>query len=233
MMNNLQIFKNENWEIQILDLKGKPFFEASKVAKCLGYEDAAKAIRQHCKGRVKYPISENTGLGVRNIEKNFIPESDLYRLIMRSNLPNAEKFQDWVCEDVLPSIRQFGSYSMPKNYKEALLCLVAAEEEKEKLIKEKAWISEKREATAMNTASQKVKENNKLKMELGKCKEFATILAVERLTKGDYSWRKLKNYCNAKELKIHKVPDERYGTVKSYPALAWKEIYNINLEELF
>ena len=48
------------------------------------------------------------------MEMLFIPESDLYRLIMRSQLPNAEKFSDWVCEEVLPSIRQTGSYSIEK-----------------------------------------------------------------------------------------------------------------------
>lgn len=53
---------------------------------------------------------------------------------MKSRRPEAEAFQDWVTEEVIPSIRKTGSYSMThKSYKEALLALVAAEEEKERL----------------------------------------------------------------------------------------------------
>lgn len=44
----------------------------------------------------------------------FITEKDVYRLIMRSNLPDAEKFQDWVCDDVLPTIRKHGVYATPQ-----------------------------------------------------------------------------------------------------------------------
>ena len=52
-----------------------------------------------------------TGGGEQDI--NFIPEGDLYRLIIRSKLPSANRFEEWVFDTVLPSIRKFGAYIMP------------------------------------------------------------------------------------------------------------------------
>jgi anti-repressor protein len=129
----------------------------------------------------------------------------------------------------------------PQSFAEALrlayeqqLAIENQQKEIEYLEKTKAYISDKKTATAMNTASQKSKEVEKLKMQLGECKEFATIAAVERFFKNEsFDWRELKRYCVAKELEIKTVPDKRYGSVKSYPAKAWIELYNVDLEELF
>lgn len=86
------------------------------VAKSLGYDNPANAINTHCKKINKITLSPD--LGGREISSkmppvvmNIIPESDVYRLVMRSNLPNAVAFQDWVCEEVLPAIRKTGEYS--------------------------------------------------------------------------------------------------------------------------
>ena len=79
-----------------------PWFVASDVAKSLGYDNPANAINTHCKKINKITLSPD--LGGREISSkmppvvmNIIPESDVYRLVMRSNLPNAVAFQDWVC----------------------------------------------------------------------------------------------------------------------------------------
>ena len=65
------------------------------------------------------------------------------------------------------------------------------------------------------------------------CEKHATIKAVENRTKCDYNWRNLRNYCINRELDIEDVLDPTYGTVKSYPAEAWENVYNINLTVLF
>lgn len=86
----------------------------------MGYSIPSKAIQTHCRNILKWKVGVKTGVksdgtdSIQRMEMLFIPESDLYRLIMRSQLPNAEKFSDWVCEEVLPSIRQTGSYSIEK-----------------------------------------------------------------------------------------------------------------------
>jgi prophage antirepressor-like protein len=85
----------------------KLFFIGKEVASVLGYSDTDQAVRIHCKNAETYPV-EITGQ-VRNVK--VISESDVYRLVMRSKKEEAEKFQDWVMEDVLPSIRKRGMYA--------------------------------------------------------------------------------------------------------------------------
>ena len=106
-MNDLQVFQNSEFgELQVLERDGKPYFPATACAKVLGYKRPADAITAHCKGSVKYRVPTNGG----NQELKFIPEGDLYRLIVHSKLPTAERFEKWVFDEVLPSIRRTGSY---------------------------------------------------------------------------------------------------------------------------
>ena len=86
--------------------EGNVWFVAKDVAECLAYTNPLKAVRDHCKG-----VNETfiPSAGGRQLIK-IIPESDVYRLVMRSKLPAAEQFQTWVCEEVLPSIRKTGGY---------------------------------------------------------------------------------------------------------------------------
>ncbi len=81
---------------------GKPYFVGRDVAERLGYAEPARALRQHCKGRAfRTPLWTPEGLQVLRV----IDETDVFRLIMRSQLPSAERFSDWVFEEVLPTIR--------------------------------------------------------------------------------------------------------------------------------
>lgn len=88
---------------------GEPWFVAKDVAEILGYARSRDAVAQHCKGAVKHRLL--TGGGIQDVQ--IIPERDLYRLVMRSKLPAAEAFEDWVVGEVLPSIRKTGSYQAP------------------------------------------------------------------------------------------------------------------------
>ena len=106
-MNDLQIFRNNDFgEIRTLEENGTVLFCGSDVAKALGYENARDALKRHCKGVVKRDTITTKG----NQEMSFIPEGDVYRLIVRSKLPSAEKFEHWVFDDILPSIRRTGGY---------------------------------------------------------------------------------------------------------------------------
>ena len=115
-MNKLQIFNNPDFgEIRTLEENGKVLFCATDVARSLGYSNPYDAIAKHCKGVAKREgVSFTTNQhGVTTEQKSmmsFIPESDLYRLVFSSKLPNAERFTDWVTEEVLPSIRRNGGY---------------------------------------------------------------------------------------------------------------------------
>lgn len=101
--------------------EGKVLFKANDVARSLGYAETAKAVRTHCKGVsvLDTPIENQYGTVVMQPTK-FISESDVYRLVMRSKLPEAEKFQDWVCEEVLPAIRKDGAYLSEKALQRAV-----------------------------------------------------------------------------------------------------------------
>lgn len=122
-MNSVQLFSNEQFgEIRVSDKNGEPMFCLADVAKALGYSNPAKAVIDHCKGVtiLETPTKNQHGTTVmQNIK--FGKESDVYRLVMRSKLPEAEKFQDWICEEVLPSIRKHGGYLTSEKVEEALL----------------------------------------------------------------------------------------------------------------
>ena len=116
-MNGIQIFNNDEFgEVRILKEDGNFYFVASDVAKKLGYVNSSKAVNDHCKGVTKRYTLTKGG----NQELNFIPESDVYRLIVHSKLPAAERFEKWVFDEVLPSIRKTGSYSKPMSELEIL-----------------------------------------------------------------------------------------------------------------
>lgn len=107
-MNELKVFENSEFgELGVLIIDGKEYFPATACAKTLGYKRPADAISQHCKGSVKHRVPTNGG----EQEIKLISEGDLYRLIVHSKLPTAERFERWVFDEVLPSIRKQGGYA--------------------------------------------------------------------------------------------------------------------------
>lgn len=107
-MNEIQIFNNEEFgEVRTVEIEGKSYFCGKDVAGALGYAIPKDAIAAHCKGAVKHRTPTNGGIQ----ELLFISEGDLYRLIVSSKLPTAEKFERWVFDEVLPSIRKHGLYA--------------------------------------------------------------------------------------------------------------------------
>ena len=92
---------------------GEPWFVGKDIASALGYSNTTEAIRTHCKHSVPFTWRSETLPPLETLDPQtiIIPERDVYRLIMRSKLPAAEKFEEWVVSEVLPSIRKTGSYS--------------------------------------------------------------------------------------------------------------------------
>lgn len=106
-MDELKVFKNSEFGVvRTVEVDGKPYFVASDVANALGYSNPRKALSDHCKDVTKRDTL--TSGGMQSI--SYIGEGDLYRLIMKSKLPSAEKFESWVMDEVLPSIRKNGGY---------------------------------------------------------------------------------------------------------------------------
>lgn len=121
-MNDLQIFKNSKFgEIRTFtEQDGRVTFCATDVAKALGYENTRKAIIDHCKkdGVTIRDVIDSMG---RTQQAKFISEGNLYRLIAGSHLPDAEKFESWIFDEVIPSIRKHGAYMTPETIEKALL----------------------------------------------------------------------------------------------------------------
>ncbi len=111
-MNDITIFNNELFgSVRTMIINDKHFFIGVDVARALGYSNASKAVSQHCKHIEKTMIEADSQNGnVVKTQVSLIPESDVYRLIIKSKLPAAEQFEEWVMEEVLPQLRQCGVY---------------------------------------------------------------------------------------------------------------------------
>jgi len=112
MRTEIQVFTSEKFgQLRTAEIDGIIWFCGKDVAEALGYQLARKAIKDHCKEKgvlkwnVPHPQSAN-----KQIEMTYIDEGNMYRLISHSKLPSAERFESWVFDEVLPSIRRTGSY---------------------------------------------------------------------------------------------------------------------------
>lgn len=117
-MNELQIFNNNQFgQMRTITENGNTLFCGSDVAKALGYTNAPDALTRHCRGIVKRDTPTSSGVQTMS----FITEGDVYRLITHSKLPTAEKFERWVFDEVLPTVRQTGAYMTPETIEKVLM----------------------------------------------------------------------------------------------------------------
>ncbi|KTC25455.1 transporter [Pseudomonas putida] len=108
--HTVNLFNFEGFDVRVVLIEGEPWFSARDVAEGLGYSNPQKAVRDHCKSPRPVGVNDSFTLGP---SANIIPERDVYRLVMRSKMPQAERFEEWVVGEVLPSIRKTGGYSTP------------------------------------------------------------------------------------------------------------------------
>lgn len=151
MQNQIQVFSNENFgSVRVLGNVENPLFCASDVCKALGYKNGRDTIERLFGDDVaKCYITDSIG---REQLFSFITEPQLYKLIMRSNAKNAERFQDWVCGEVLPSIRKNKMYiegdmlqTMLSNPDTMIKVLTNYKEEKQKREEAERLVVEKQE----------------------------------------------------------------------------------------
>jgi len=102
-MEEMKIIHHKEFgSLNVIVVNGREYFPATMCAEKLGYMKPADAVRKHCKG--VYEMETPTNGGVQKVK--YIPEGDLYRLIIQSRLPSAERFEKWVFDEVLPEIRR-------------------------------------------------------------------------------------------------------------------------------
>jgi len=123
-MNGIQIFNNEEFgEIRTAVVNDEPMFCLSDICKALEMSNPTMVAQ-------RLDEDERTKLDLgRAGETNFVTESGLYAVILRSDKPNAKKFRKWVTSEVLPSIRKTGSYTKPMTTAEKIQLLAQGNEE--------------------------------------------------------------------------------------------------------
>lgn len=139
--------------------------------------------------------------------------------------------------------QQAQAFPIPQTLPEALRLAADLSEQNERLalerdtaVRTKAEIGSRREATAMATAAAKTKEVARLKHELGRSQQHATVIAVEKATGRKFAknaYVALRRATKEYGLAAVEVVDARYGSVKAWPAIAWREAYGIELAEIF
>ena len=218
----LQQFNFQDHTVRVvLDDDNQPMFVAKDVATVLGYIRTTDAINQHCKGAVVYhPVSTKGGTQ----EMRVIAEPDVYRLIFGSKLPSAQQFQNWVFEEVLPSIRTKGAYNLtdnpPLTYLESLELLIKKEKERQLLL---------------DTNQKLVIQREQAKLENGKSRLGATVSQVNKRLGTDYKWQPLQRYCENENILPEIIYPNGYTSIsaKAYPYEAWLDVYELDLNLVF
>ncbi|WP_333805072.1 BRO-N domain-containing protein [Sulfurospirillum sp.] len=240
-MSNIQKFNFNNSQVRVVVEDGIEWFMAKDVAEVLGYRNPRDAVNKHCDEEDVVKRDSLTNGGAQSL--TFINESGLYSLIFGSKLPSAKAFKKWVTSEVLPTIRKHGAYMTSDVLAQAIAdpkfavgLLQNLQEEREKRIeaeKTKAYISDKKTATAMATASVASRENERLKRQLDESFKYSTIRrqTVIHKPKEKFRYKLLRDYCKEYNLKIIDVEDDKYDAVKSYPAEAWLATYGISIGE--
>lgn len=109
-MNEVTIFSSKEFgQVRTVTIDEQVYFVGVDVARALGYSNTQDAIGRHCRGVVKADVTDSSG---RRQPMNVITEGDVYRLIMRSKRQEAERFEKWACDEVLPALRKTGTYTV-------------------------------------------------------------------------------------------------------------------------
>lgn len=235
MENGVQVFKQSGLgSVRVVMQDSEPWFVAKDVCEALGYQWNGAARIAHVPEEWKRVTSVVT---LRGDEQNMqlLSEQGLYFFLGRSDKPAALPYQKWIAGAVMPSIRrtgQYGGYALPrvpKSFPDALRMIADIEEEKQLALEQrdyykrtKAEIGNRREATAMATASAAIRQRDALADKLGEGKHYKQVKAIPWLLEvfnesaGMYSQvgRKLSQLGERMGLSPRIKEDNQYGTIK-------------------
>ena len=266
--NSLQLFQNPAFKVRVIMRCAEPWFVAKDVATCLEHSDTSamcKLCRDKDKVVVNYAELKHSDdlsecfFGQQSPNITLISESGLYRILAKCNLPKCEPFESWVFDEVLPSIRKTGGYGIRNvddmiNDPDTAIRLLTQlkimrlqnkqlEMERDEAIRTKAMIGSRREATAMNTASQKSRECEKLREQIGDSKTYKAATAISWIPDYfDMSNRGLYGSLAAKLKKLEAemppafahidIQDSRWGSVKAYHVAVIERLHEmVQLDE--
>lgn len=259
----IKLFENPLFKARVVMRCSDPWFVAKDVATCIEHKDVTTMCRV-CRDKDKIVVNYAELKHSADLAECFseqqspnltlISEAGLYRILAKCNLPKCEPFESWVFDEVLPSIRKTGGYGIRTvddmiNDPDTAIRLLTQLKilrlqndqlamERDEAIRTKAFIGSNREATAMNTASQKSKECEKLRQQIGDSKTYKAAKAIPWLSKYfDTHNRGLYNSLAAKLRKIeadmpskfaHRmIDDSQYGQIKAYHVAVIEKLHEM------
>ena len=225
MSNNLAVFTfsfgHDFYEVRLVGTADQPEWIAQDVCNALGLRNVSKALST-LKDSQKGITSSDTPGGQQQLLT--VKESGLYKLIMRSRKACAEKFQDWVCEEVLPTIRKTGHYAVTKTTTELLYEEVGRLVEQEKQLR--AVVEEQKLHSAKlashsdrieGVEAELTRFNNTHGRYYSIC-GYAAMLKIEMpLSQAAKMGKSATATCRQLGLPIGDIPDPRFGNVNTYP----------------
>lgn len=242
--NSLQLFTDKGFRVRVIMRCSDPWFVAKDVADCIEHSNVTKMC-ELCRDKDKFvadveELKTNDLLVSGNRGLTCISESGLYRILAKCNLPKCEPFESWVFDEVLPSIRKTGGYGIRNvddmiNDPDTTIRLLTQLKilrlqnkqlamERDEAIRTKSMIGSRREATAMNTASQKSKECAKLTTEnaeledaVGRDSNWRTVNMMRAEWTREFGhapdWHKLKQF--SEDVGIRPIRDVEVKVVTS------------------
>ena len=262
----IKLFENPLFKVRVIMRCSDPWFVAKDVATCIEHSNVTKMC-ELCHDKDKVTITDSKEIGVINeslitqqtFSKNtpnvvLISESGLYRIFAKCNLPKCEPFENWVFDEVLPSIRKTGGYGIRTvddmiNDPDTAIRLLTQlkimrlqneqlEMERDEAIRTKAEIGSRREATAMNTASQKSKECEKLREQIGDSKTYKAAKSIPWLS--EYFNTRNRGLYGSLASKLRKIEagmtsefahimidDSQYGQIKAYHVAVIEKLHEM------
>ena len=227
-MNNssIQVFSFESQEVRTVNIDGAHWFVLRDVLAAMGSSTppsrAAESILDGLGGGVNdgHPIVDSLG---RTQQVTVISEAAVTFLVARSNTDLGKLLNRWIHNEVLPSIRKTGGYTLqraPQTYIEALEVYVASE---------KARIAAEEQAALVlqraNELSDEVEQLSEVVDELFGYSSVIRIAKYNGVSERRFSWRDLKDAAKARGLDIKTVPCPRFKTKNLYPHEAWADCY--------
>lgn len=208
-MEAIKIFENDRFgEVRVAGTSENPLFCLADVCKILGLRVDAVQSRL-TDAPIRIGVTDSIG---REQQMNFVNEKNLYKVIMRSDKPQAEPFQDWVCGEVLPSIRKHGAYMTNDTLEKALaspdfLIQLATnlKEEQQKRIEAERKVTEAAPAVAFTKAVQSANSSCLIG-------ELAKLIAQNGYSIGEkrlFAWMRDNGYLG-KHGEIYNIPNQQY-----------------------
>lgn len=223
MANEIKIFDNPQFgEIRTAGTSEKPLFCLADVCRVLDLQVTPTKNRLKPDGVSLIKVIDSLG---REQEATFITEQNLYKVIMRSDKPKAEPFQDWVCGEVLPSIRKTGSYSTEKLLSPSELILKLAQMNVENERKMKA-LEEKQ--TRLESEIEEIKQRTTTDLHQSTIVAYVSRNNIKLDVKRYGAMgRKASTLCKKRNIAVTKINDVRWGKVNVFPDDIHDEVFGM------